>query len=73
MASNAPFDADSSVAPGQHYQDNAQGYARDAWLNRRVLSHVDVEVGGAYVWDPAEYAPVPVTEDGDAGLVFAKT
>lgn len=50
-----------------------RGYARDAWLHRRVLSHVDHEVGGAYSWNPSEYSPVPIDQDGETGLVFAKT
>lgn len=51
----------------------ARRYARDAWLHRRVLDHVDMDVGGAYTWDPDDYAPIPVVQDGETGLVFAKT
>lgn len=49
------------------------GYAKSAWLYRRVLTHVDAEVSGAYTWDDAAYSPIPVVEDGAVGLVFAKT
>lgn len=50
-----------------------QGYARDAWLSRRVIEHVDHDVNGAYTWEPDAYTPVAVDKDGSTGLVFAKT
>lgn len=53
--------------------DLPTAYAKDAWLHRRVLDHVDMDVGGGYTWEADEYAPIPVVQDGETGLVFAKT
>lgn len=60
--------------PMDAYDDaDTAGYTRDAWLKRRVIATVDLDRGGAYTWNPSAYSPVPILEDGDTGLVFAKT
>lgn len=48
-------------------------HVRNAWLNLRVFHHVDAGRGGGYAFDPSHYAPVPVQEDGETTVVFAKT
>ena len=48
-------------------------HGRAAWLRLRVFDHVDAGLGGGYAFDPSDYAPVPVAQDGDATVVFAKT
>lgn len=63
-----PLDASS-----REYDDGQGGYARDAWLHQRVLSHVDKDQGGAYAWNPSQYTPVAVVDDQGTSLVFAKT
>lgn len=48
-------------------------HVRKAWLQLRVFNHVDAGLGGGYAFDPSDYAPVPVEQDGEATVVFART
>jgi hypothetical protein len=48
-------------------------HVREAWLRLRVFDHVDAGLGGGYAFDPSDYAPVPVAQDGERAVVFART
>lgn len=49
-----------------------EGHVRRTWLRYRVMATLDVERGGGYRWNPSEYQPIPVEEDGETGFAFAK-
>lgn len=53
--------------------DAAVEHVRNAWLNMRIVAHVDAIAGGGYAFDPSDYAPVPVERDGEKTVVFART
>lgn len=52
--------------------DEDQGHVRRTWLRYRVMATLDTDRGGGYRWDPSEYQPIPVEQDGEAGFAFAK-
>lgn len=52
--------------------DGHEGHVRRTWLRYRVMATLEMERGGGYRWDPSEYQPIPVDEDGEPGFAFAK-
>jgi hypothetical protein len=64
--------ADDDAPPGLD-AEAAVEHVRNAWLNLRVFDHVETGLGGGYAFDPSDYAPVPVEQDGQTTVVFART
>lgn len=48
-------------------------HVRNAWLNLRVFDNVNADLGGGYAFDPSDYVPVPVEQNGETTVVFART
>lgn len=52
---------------------DAWQHVRNAWLHLHAMDHLDAGTGGGYAFDPSDYAPVPVEQDGKTTVVFART
>jgi hypothetical protein len=69
---SAPCDEPLGPFADMTDHDAGEGHVRRTWLRYRVMATLEMDRGGGYRWDPSEYRPIPVEEDGETGFAFAK-